>query len=137
MLGLFVWMAREKKVYFPDVERAEWLNKILAQLWPYVGRYVEDILRTSVEPVVKDSHEMLKSFQFSNIMLGDMPPRVGGIQVYTEHVHRNEIILDMEIIPEIDFNLTNLADVFDFPGLSSLLKGIVADQVANFMVLSE
>ncbi|XP_078660871.1 extended synaptotagmin-2-like isoform X8 [Branchiostoma floridae x Branchiostoma belcheri] len=218
MLGLFVWMAREKRqrakefkiktarkaaqneqetvlarledlpswVYFPDVERAEWLNKILAQLWPYVGRYVEDILRTSVEPVVKDSHEMLKSFQFSNIMLGDMPPRVGGIQVYTEHVHRNEIILDMEIMyagdcdiqirmkrflagiqdlqihgtlrvvmkplvkfspliggitvfflnrPEIDFNLTNLADVFDFPGLSSLLKGIVADQVANFMVL--
>ncbi|CAH1240980.1 ESYT2 [Branchiostoma lanceolatum] len=218
MLGLFVWMWREKKqkakefkiktarnaaqneqatvlarledlpswVYFPDVERAEWLNKILAQLWPYVGRYVEDILRSSVEPVVKDSHEMLKSFQFSNIMLGDMPPRVGGIQVYTEHVHRNEIILDMEIMyagdcdiqirmkrflagiqdlqihgtlrvvmkplvkfspliggitvfflnrPEIDFNLTNLADVFDFPGLSSLLKGIVADQVSNFMVL--
>ncbi|XP_066299730.1 extended synaptotagmin-2-like isoform X9 [Branchiostoma lanceolatum] len=218
MLGLFVWMWREKKqkakefkiktarnaaqneqatvlarledlpswVYFPDVERAEWLNKILAQLWPYVGRYVEDILRSSVEPVVKDSHEMLRSFQFSNIMLGDMPPRVGGIQVYTEHVHRNEIILDMEIMyagdcdiqirmkrflagiqdlqihgtlrvvmkplvkfspliggitvfflnrPEIDFNLTNLADVFDFPGLSSLLKGIVADQVSNFMVL--
>ncbi|XP_078581433.1 extended synaptotagmin-2-like isoform X15 [Branchiostoma floridae x Branchiostoma japonicum] len=218
MLGLFVWMWREKRqkakefkiktarkaaqneqetvlarledlpswVYFPDVERAEWLNKILAQLWPYVGRYVEDILRTSVEPVVKDSHDMLKSFQFSTIMLGDMPPRVGGIQVYTEHVHRNEIILDMEIMyagdcdiqirmkrflagiqdlqihgtlrvvmkplvkfspliggitvfflnrPEIDFNLTNLADVFDFPGLSSLLKGIVADQVSNFMVL--
>ncbi|XP_035657821.1 extended synaptotagmin-2-like isoform X1 [Branchiostoma floridae] len=50
-------------------------------------------------------------------------PLIGGITVF--FLNR----------PEIDFNLTNLADVFDFPGLSSLLKGIVADQVSNFMVL--
>jgi hypothetical protein len=27
-------------VYFPDKERAEWLNNIIKQLWPNVNTYV-------------------------------------------------------------------------------------------------
>ncbi|XP_019621531.1 PREDICTED: extended synaptotagmin-2-like [Branchiostoma belcheri] len=218
MLGLFIWMWREKKirkknykiqtargvaqneqstilscvqdlpswVYFPDVEKAEWLNKILAQVWPNLDRYVEETLRLSVEPAVQQANEMLKSFQFSKIDLGDEPPRVAGVQVYTEYVKKNEIVMDMDLMysgdcdieirikrflagvqdlqvqgtvrvvmkplmsqhplvggitvfflnrPEINFNLSNIGEVLNFPGLSSLLKGVVADQVAAFMVL--
>ncbi|XP_066288059.1 extended synaptotagmin-2-like isoform X2 [Branchiostoma lanceolatum] len=218
MLGLFIWMWREKKikkknykiqtargvaqneqttilssvqdlpswVYFPDVEKAEWLNKILAQVWPNLDRYVEETLRMSVEPAVQQANEMLKSFQFSKIDLGDEPPRVAGVQVYTEYVKKNEIVMDMDLMysgdcdiqirikrflagvqdlqvqgtvrvvmkplmsqhplvggitvfflnrPDINFNLSNIGEVLNFPGLSSLLKGVVADQVAAFMVL--
>eukprot|EP00058_Branchiostoma_floridae_P012803 XP_002598291.1 hypothetical protein BRAFLDRAFT_119164 [Branchiostoma floridae] len=130
MLGLFIWMWREKKikkknykirtargvaqneqatilscvqdlpswVYFPDVEKAEWLNKILAQVWPNLDRYVEETLRMSVEPAVQQANEMLRSFQFSKIDLGDEPPRVAGVQVYTEYVKKNEIVMDMDLM---------------------------------------
>ncbi|XP_023238377.1 extended synaptotagmin-2-like [Centruroides sculpturatus] len=37
--------------------------------------------------------------------------------------------------PAIDFNLTNLADVFDTPGLSDLLRKAILDQLAALMVL--
>jgi len=36
-------------VHFPDVERAEWLNKMLKQMWPYVGDYVKNLLKTQWE----------------------------------------------------------------------------------------
>ncbi|XP_063952326.1 extended synaptotagmin-2-like isoform X2 [Lytechinus pictus] len=177
-------------VYFPDIERAEWLNKIVKHLWPYLEGYVEDLLRTSVEPAVQDNlPSYLKSFRFEKIRLGRYSPRIGGVKAYTEHVGRDEMILDLEIFyagdcdieisvktvkrlkagiqdlqlhgnlrvemrplvnkmplvggmsiyflnrPAIDFNLTNLADLLDVPGLSNLLHGILEDQFACFLVL--
>nr|XP_054750713.1 extended synaptotagmin-2-A-like [Lytechinus pictus] len=86
-------------VYFPDIERAEWLNKIVKHLWPYLEGYVEDLLRTSVEPAVQDNlPSYLKSFRFEKIRLGRYSPRIGGVKAYTEHVGRDEMILDLEIL---------------------------------------
>ncbi|XP_072021278.1 extended synaptotagmin-2-like isoform X3 [Amphiura filiformis] len=177
-------------VYFPDTERAEWLNKMVKQLWPYIEGYVEQLLRDTVEPAVQGAlPSYLKSFKFEKIKLGQYPPRIGGVKVYTDEVGRDEIILDLELFyagdcdiemsvktlkrikagieslqlhgtlrvvmkplvkkvplvgglqiyflnrPAIDFNLTNLADVLDFPGLSNLLHTILDDQLSYFLVL--
>ena len=35
-------------VFFPDKERAEWINSIMKQLWPYVNEYVRTTLFTTV-----------------------------------------------------------------------------------------
>ncbi|XP_039571687.1 extended synaptotagmin-1-like, partial [Passer montanus] len=35
-------------VSFPDVERAEWLNKVLAQAWPFLGQFLDKLLQQSV-----------------------------------------------------------------------------------------
>ncbi|CAG5134280.1 unnamed protein product, partial [Candidula unifasciata] len=84
-------------VNFPDVERAEWVNKILNHMWPYIGEYVEKILRESVEPTVRASlPATLQSFKFSKIDLGDIPPRVGGVKVYSK-LRRDEIYMDLEL----------------------------------------
>lgn len=37
--------------------------------------------------------------------------------------------------PNIDFNLVGVVDLLDMPGLSDLLRRIIVEQVANFMVL--
>ena len=31
-------------VFFPDKERAEWVNNIMKQLWPYVNEFVNNIM---------------------------------------------------------------------------------------------
>ncbi|XP_076366234.1 extended synaptotagmin-2-like isoform X2 [Tachypleus tridentatus] len=177
----------KETVYFPDTERAEWINKIIQQMWPYVGHYVQGLFREKVEPAVKASlPTTLRSFKFEKIFLGDMPPRVGGIKVYHENVARDEIIMDVEILysgdcrfsvkakglkagikdvqlhgvmrvemkplvkqipliggvnvfflmpPAIDFNMTNLADILDFPVVSDILRKNVIDQITALMVL--
>lgn len=174
-------------VFFPDTERAEWVNKILGQFWPFVGDYVKDLILESIEPSVRSSlPAYLHSFKFEKIDLGDVPPRIGGVKVYKENVSRNEAIMDLELFysgdckfsikvkgfkagirdlqvhghlrvvmrpltkempivggvtvfflrpPAIDFQLTNLGQVLEVPGLNDLLKKAVSDQVAAMMVL--
>ncbi|KAK7092651.1 extended synaptotagmin-2-like isoform X3 [Littorina saxatilis] len=174
-------------VYFPDVERAEWVNKMIDQLWPYIGDYVRKLLQESIEPQIRASlPSSIGSFRFSKIELGDIPPRIGGVKVYTSQVRRDEIYMDLEINyasdcnisvqvkgmnfgiknfilrgtmrvifrplinktpliggmsvfflnnPEVDFDLTSLANAFDLPGLSDMLHSIVQEQIAAIMVL--
>ncbi|ODN05770.1 Extended synaptotagmin-2 [Orchesella cincta] len=89
-------------VIFPDVERAEWLNMIIKQLWPRINHYVYDLVVQSIEPGLRDtlanSYKM-GSFRFEKVILGDTPVRVRGVKVYDEKkTDRNEIIMDMEVI---------------------------------------
>lgn len=174
-------------VTFPDMERVEWVNKIIRQLWPYAGHYVQDLCKFSIEPIIRTALEeyKLSGFKFEKIILGDTPPRLSGIKVYDD-TSRHEIIMDMDVAyagdckfevsvskfkmgikdlricgkmrvvmkplvrqiplvgglqvfflnnPDVDFNLIGLADVFDMPGLSDILRSIVTDQIGNMMVL--
>lgn len=60
-------------VYFPETERVEWVNKILRQLWPYVGTYVKEMLKETMEPSIRESlPSYLQSFRFEKIILGDI-----------------------------------------------------------------
>ena len=173
-------------VHFPDVERAEWINKILDQVWPFIGDYVRDLLMTSVQEKIQASHSQAASFKFLKIDLGDIPPRIGGVKVYTKNVRRDEIYMDLDIIyssdadiemkvkgltmgvkdlqvrgimrvimrplisqmplfggisvffinnPDINFNLTGIANAIDLPGVSDMVDTIIHDQIANIMVL--
>ncbi|XP_013868788.1 extended synaptotagmin-2 isoform X3 [Austrofundulus limnaeus] len=84
-------------VHFPDVERVEWINKTVRQMWPYVCQFVEKLFREVIEPAVKDSHAQLSTFCFSRIDIGNKPLRINGVKVYTENVDRRQIIMDLQI----------------------------------------
>lgn len=84
-------------VHFPDVERVEWLNKTVKQMWPYICQFVEKLFHETIEPAVKESNSHLSTFCFSKIDLGDKPLRVNGVKVYTENVDKRQIIMDLQI----------------------------------------
>ncbi|XP_029313480.1 extended synaptotagmin-2-A isoform X2 [Cottoperca gobio] len=84
-------------VHFPDVERVEWLNKTVKQMWPYICQFVEKLFRETIEPAVKESNAHLSTFCFSKIDMGDKPLRVNGVKVYTENVDKRQIIMDLQI----------------------------------------
>ncbi|XP_041669688.1 extended synaptotagmin-2 isoform X2 [Cheilinus undulatus] len=84
-------------VHFPDVERVEWLNKTVKQMWPYICKFVEKLFHETIEPAVKESHAHLSTFCFSKIDIGDKPLRVNGVKVYTENVDKRQIIMDLQI----------------------------------------
>lgn len=176
-------------IYFPDVERVEWINRIIRQLWPSIQGHFKDILSEQVGPSIRSSSGLLGNFKFTDMDLGNIPPQIVGIKVYDEHQTRSdEIILDMQLVyasqcnigvsvnylsaglcdldfralmrvelqpllskspfvgavavsfvhdPKIDFNLTNLANMFDIPGFDSLLRGAINDSVRGIMVYPE
>ncbi|XP_054893678.1 extended synaptotagmin-2 isoform X2 [Poeciliopsis prolifica] len=84
-------------VHFPDVERVEWLNKTVMQMWPYICQFVEKLFREMIEPAVKECHVHLSTFCFSKIDIGNKPIRINGVKVYTENVDRRQIIMDLQI----------------------------------------
>ena len=51
-----------------------------------------------LEPLIQKSFERLslKDFKFNHVLLGTIPPRIGGIKCYT-FTSRDEVILDLEV----------------------------------------
>ncbi|CAH2068751.1 unnamed protein product, partial [Iphiclides podalirius] len=86
-------------VFFPDIERAEWLNRILLQVWPNVNHYARSLLKDSIEPAVAESlaNYKLNGFKFERMILGTIAPRVGGVKVYDKNLSRDEIIMDVDL----------------------------------------
>ena len=85
----------------PPLERTEWLNKCVAQLWPFLSGYMLTVLKNKVESEIRNSMPtLLKSFHFLDVDLGDRPIRIQGVRVHTAHVQNDEIFVDVEIVYE-------------------------------------
>ncbi|KAM4556096.1 extended synaptotagmin-2-B isoform 2-T2 [Fundulus diaphanus] len=84
-------------VHYPDVERVEWLNKTVKQMWPFISQFVDKLFRETIEPAVKGANPHLSTFCFTKIDMGDKPIRVNGVKVYTENVDKRQIIMDLHI----------------------------------------
>ncbi|XP_078519401.1 extended synaptotagmin-2 isoform X2 [Lissotriton helveticus] len=84
-------------VHFPDVERAEWLNKTVKHMWPFICKFIEKLFRETIEPAVRGATSHLSTFSFTKIDMGHQPLRINGVKVYTENVDKRQIILDLQI----------------------------------------
>ncbi|CAF0965132.1 unnamed protein product [Adineta ricciae] len=84
-------------VFFPDVERAEWVNRIIKQAWPYANKYLDkNVFHDIMIPLIRGTSSALSDFGFERLDLGEVPPRIGGIKVYTDNV-RDQIMIDVEV----------------------------------------
>uniref|UniRef100_A0A4W5L3D6 Extended synaptotagmin 2 n=1 Tax=Hucho hucho TaxID=62062 RepID=A0A4W5L3D6_9TELE len=108
-------------VNFPDVERVEWLNKTVRQMWPYICQFIEKLFRETIEPAVKAANSHLSTFRFSKINMGDKPLRINGVKVYTENL--------------LDINWTGLTNILDIPGLNGLSDSLIQDMIYSYLVL--
>ncbi|XP_025992843.2 extended synaptotagmin-2 isoform X2 [Solenopsis invicta] len=95
-------------VYFPDFDRAEWLNRILCKIWPSMNQFVRQLCKQTIEPsiVQKLTEFKIKGFQFDRLVLGRIPPKIYGIKVYDKNTSRNEIVLDADIMYAGDCDIT-------------------------------
>ncbi|CAJ1085195.1 LOW QUALITY PROTEIN: extended synaptotagmin-1-like [Xyrichtys novacula] len=81
-------------VNFPDVEKVEWLNKILQQAWPFVGQFLEKLLVETIAPAIRASSIHLQTLSFTKVNLGDKALKVSGVKAHTEHDKR-QVMLDL------------------------------------------
>uniref|UniRef100_A0A669F4T5 Extended synaptotagmin-like protein 1b n=1 Tax=Oreochromis niloticus TaxID=8128 RepID=A0A669F4T5_ORENI len=85
-------------VNFPDVEKVEWLNKVLQQVWPFVGQYLEKLLVETIAPSIRASSSHLQTLSFTKVDMGDKVTtlRVVGIKAHTEN-DKGQVLLDLYI----------------------------------------
>ncbi|KAF6072993.1 extended synaptotagmin 2 [Phyllostomus discolor] len=84
-------------VHFPDTERAEWLNKTVKHMWPFICQFIEKLFRETIEPAVRGANAHLSTFSFTRVNMGQQPLRINGVKVYTENVDKRQIILDLQV----------------------------------------
>uniref|UniRef100_A0A668UHP9 SMP-LTD domain-containing protein n=1 Tax=Oreochromis aureus TaxID=47969 RepID=A0A668UHP9_OREAU len=152
-------------VQYTDVENVQWLNKVLEQAWPFIGMYMEKLLREKIQPSIRASNPALKAFTFTKIHFGYKPLKITGIRAYTHEVEHREVILDMNIRllqgmlrvilepligqaplvggvtfffirrPTLHINWTGMPNLLSIPSLSSLSEETTLDAIASIMVL--
>ncbi|KAM6947937.1 extended synaptotagmin-1 [Lycodopsis pacificus] len=88
--GLPAWVS------FPDVEKVEWLNKVLQQVWPFVGQYLEKLLVETIAPSIRASSAHLQTLSFTKVDMGDKAMKVVGIKAHTEN-DKGQVLLDLYI----------------------------------------
>ncbi|XP_041835987.1 extended synaptotagmin-1 isoform X2 [Melanotaenia boesemani] len=83
-------------VNFQDVEKVEWLNKVLQQVWPFVGQYLEKLLVESIAPSIRASSAHLQTLNFTKVDMGNKAMKVVGIKAHTEN-DKGQVLLDLYI----------------------------------------
>ncbi|KAF4083592.1 hypothetical protein AMELA_G00143650 [Ameiurus melas] len=83
-------------VNFPDVEKVEWLNKVIQQAWPFIGQYLEKLLTESIAPSIRASNVHLQTLSFTKIDFGDKAMKVVGVKAHTEN-EKGHVLLDVYI----------------------------------------
>ncbi|MBN3303440.1 ESYT1 protein, partial [Amia calva] len=93
-------------VNFPDVEKVEWLNKVLQQAWPFLGQYTEKLLLETVAPSLRASSPHLQTLSFTRISLGDKALKVVGVKAHTE-MDRRQVMLDLYLsyVGDVEINV--------------------------------
>ncbi|EMP38333.1 Extended synaptotagmin-3, partial [Chelonia mydas] len=125
-------------VHTPDVERVEWLNKVLVQAWPYFGTVMEKTFKEKIEPKIRAKNVHLKTCTFTKIHFGEKLH--GTLRVILE-----PLITDVPFFgaltmcfvqkPHLEVNWAGLTNLLDAPGISSMSDTIIQDLIAARLVL--
>ncbi|KAG8501923.1 hypothetical protein CXB51_004566 [Gossypium anomalum] len=78
----------------PDYERVDWLNKIIADMWPYLNKAICSSIRSMTEPMFAEYVGMfqIKTIAFENLSLGTIPPDIYGFKIC--ETNENELVLE-------------------------------------------
>ncbi|KAK8659834.1 hypothetical protein V6N13_030026 [Hibiscus sabdariffa] len=62
----------------PDYERVDWLNKFIADMWPYLEKAICDSVRSTTEPMFAEYIGMMqiKAIEYEEFTLGTLPPEI-------------------------------------------------------------
>ena len=102
-----------------NLEKCEWINSIISDMWPYICIHVKNVLSDQIQPMVQDMEpkSVLSSFKFTEIHLGSITPRIQHINAYRPKVQfssqrAKHVILDLEFEwasnQELKFNCMGL-----------------------------
>ncbi|ERE76819.1 extended synaptotagmin-3 [Cricetulus griseus] len=147
---------RTHMIHFPDVERVEWANKIIMQIWPYLSMIMENKVREKLEPKIREKSVHLRTFTFTKLYFGQKCPKVNGVKAHTDKCNRRKVTLDLQIcyigdceisvelqkiragvngIQHLQINWTGLTNLLDMPGINDVSDSLLEDLIAAHLVL--
>ncbi|KAJ0718543.1 putative C2 domain, synaptotagmin-like mitochondrial-lipid-binding domain, C2 domain superfamily [Helianthus annuus] len=83
----------------PDYDRVDWLNKFVANMWPYLDKAICAAIRQTTEPIFADyvghGHRPIEAITFERLSLGSLPPTFQGVKVC--ETDENQLVMEPAI----------------------------------------
>ncbi|CAN6704796.1 unnamed protein product [Malus baccata var. baccata] len=81
----------------PNYHRVDWLNKFIADLWPYLEKEIAGTIRSVAQPIFDEyiGKFQIESIDFERIDMGTLPPIFNGLEVF--ETNDNELIMEPSI----------------------------------------
>ncbi|TYH51242.1 hypothetical protein ES332_D10G259300v1 [Gossypium tomentosum] len=78
----------------PDYERVDWLNKFVADMWPYLDKAICAQIRSATKPMFAEyvGKYQIEAIEFDNLSLGTIPPEIHGLKVC--ETNEKELVLE-------------------------------------------
>ncbi|KAK6928323.1 Synaptotagmin, SMP domain [Dillenia turbinata] len=72
----------------------EWLNKFIANMWPYLDKAICGVIRSISKPTFEKyiGKFQIRSSDFETLSLGTLPPTLQGIKIY--ETNENELVIE-------------------------------------------
>ncbi|CAM9695456.1 unnamed protein product, partial [Ectocarpus sp. 13 AM-2016] len=104
-----------------EVERVDWLNKMLDKMWVSASAATQDLFATTIQPIL-DSYRPpgISTLGFKKVSLGTIPPKVVGIRALEMKEDKAVIDIDLRWAGNAEFMLE--AGVKPVPLLITLNK---------------
>ena len=104
---------------FRDVERAGWLNKVLAAAWPYLDQATSDVIVAALDPILQATRpSFLTTLSFERFSFGDVPARIEGVKVY-ETTGDGSVEIDLQVFwagdPDVVLGVRAAQDALSVP----------------------
>ena len=81
---------------FPDLEKADFIATIVAQMWPSLKEATEATIEQVVTPLMDQlKPPFLTSLTFHRLDLGNVPPSIPGVKLQSSE--EDELMLDVEV----------------------------------------
>ncbi|KAH9315135.1 hypothetical protein KI387_023762, partial [Taxus chinensis] len=107
---------------FSNLQKLNWLNHELMEVWPYVDKAASQMIKAIAEPVLEEYRpSILASLTFSKLTLGTVAPQFTGVKI----VENGDSGIIMELEMQWDGNPSIILDV------KTLIGVVLPIQVKN------
>ncbi|GJP51794.1 hypothetical protein CLOM_g10933 [Closterium sp. NIES-68] len=96
-------------VKFIEYDEADWVTRMLSELWPHINKATSRVVWETVEPMLEANRpSMVSSMTFHKFDLGkdrDKAPHIEGIKVHMAGAAEDQVIMDMLIYWQSDASI--------------------------------
>ncbi|CAI5513326.1 unnamed protein product [Closterium sp. Naga37s-1] len=96
-------------VKFTEYDDADWVTRMLSELWPHINKATSQVVRETMEPILEANRpSIVSSMTFHKFELGkdrEKAPHVEGIKLHKTGADKDQVIMDLLIYWQSDASI--------------------------------
>ncbi|CAI5965800.1 unnamed protein product [Closterium sp. NIES-64] len=96
-------------VKFTEYDDADWVTRMLSELWPHINKATSQVVRETMEPILEANRpSIVSSMTFHKFELGkdrEKAPHIEGIKLHKTGAEEDQVIMDLLIYWQSDASI--------------------------------